>query len=147
MGKIARTSAMRAALAALLAALAGCPTVDLGDAPPDPGQCRPDPAYFEQTLWSNYLVTANPATSCASQAGCHRREDGRSALRLELPADGEPVDFDTNYAVVTRFLNCGTPDASPLYTKPVSGVNSHGGGDLFAPGSASASVFLDWFAQ
>jgi hypothetical protein len=49
--------------------------------------------------------------------------------------------------VVTRFLNCGTPDASPLYTKPVSGVSAHGGGDLFAPNSDLANVFLDWFAQ
>jgi hypothetical protein len=145
MGTIARISAMRAALAALLATLAGCPTVDLGDDPPDPGQCRPDPAYFEQVLWSEYLT--HPELSCASQAGCHRRDDGRSALRLDLPEDGQPVDFAGNYAVVTRFLNCGTPDSSPLYTKPVSGVGPHGGGDLFAPGSAPARVFLDWFVQ
>jgi hypothetical protein len=142
-----RTLASVATLTAMLAALAGCPTVDLGDDPADPGQCRPDPAYFEQTLWSSYLVTGDPATSCADQAGCHRREDGRSALRLELPAPGAPVDYNANYSIVTRFLNCGTPDSSALFTKPVSGIDAHGGGDLFAPDSPSATAFLDWFEQ
>lgn len=120
----------------------GCPTVDLGDVPPDPGQCRPDPGYYEDVIWPEFLApAAAPERSCVNDAGCHRVADGRSALRL---ADN-PVDHDANYSVVTRFLNCGTPDASPLFTKPVSGVDAHGGGDLFAPADQTSTVFLQWF--
>jgi hypothetical protein len=137
-------------IAVVLAALAaGCPTVDLGDVPADPGQCRPDPAYFETVIWPQYLVPADPELSCAGEAGCHRIEDGRSALRLVLPPPGQPdlVDYSSNYDTVTRFLNCGTPDASSLFTKPVTGVDAHGGGDLFDDGSPSATAFLEWFSQ
>lgn len=74
--------------------------------------------------------------------GCHRLEDGRSALRLQTTA---PVDHPRNYDVVTRFLNCGAPEASSLLTKPLSGIDPHGGGDLFAPGSAAETAFLQWF--
>ena len=40
----------------------------------------------------------------------------------------EPIDLARNYSVATRFLNCGTPEASLLYTKPLRGLESHGGG-------------------
>ena len=149
MGMSISPISLHAALLVTLATLAACPTVDLGDDPADPGQCRPDPAYFEQTIWPQFLASTDTATypSCVDQAGCHRREDGRSALRLEVPADGQAVDYNANYTIVTRFLNCGTPDSSSLFTKPLSGVDPHGGGDLFDPGSPSATSFLDWFAQ
>jgi hypothetical protein len=57
------------------------------------------------------------------------------------------VDHDSNYNVVSRFLNCGTPEASSLLTKPLSGVDPHGGGDLFAPGSQTEADFLNWFSN
>jgi hypothetical protein len=128
----------------------GCPTVDLGDVPPDPGQCRPDPGYYEQVIWSEFLApAAAPERSCVDEAGCHRSEDGRSAFRLLVPPDGSPdlVDHDANYGVVTRFLNCGTPEASSLLSKPATGVDPHGGGDLFTLDDPTSQVFLDWFAQ
>ena len=144
---------MRASVVAIpsavcvLVALAGCPTVDLGDSPVVPGSCRPDPAYYEETIWPQMIAPGAAAQSCVSEAGCHQRSNGRSALRL---ITGEPLaasDHRANYDVVTRFLNCGSPEASSLLTKPLSGVDPHGGGDLFAPGSAQEMVFLQWFQQ
>ena len=128
---------------AAVAALAGCPTVDLGDNPPDPGVCRPDRAYFDSTIWPQYLAPADDAHSCV-KGGCHGDVRGVSALRLDSTA---PIDLARNYSVVTRFLNCGTPDASLLYTKPLRGFEAHGGGDIFAATDAQAVVFQLWFDQ
>ena len=122
---------------------AGCPTVDLGETPVSPGSCRPDPAYFRDTLWPEFIDPPDTAQSCVGESGCHRVEDGRSALRFAT----DPIDDNRNYDVMTRFLNCGAPEASTALTKPLSGVDSHGGGDLFAPGSDPENVFLDWFEQ
>lgn len=135
----------------LLAALGtGCPTVDLGDDPPDPGQCRPSPVYFEDVIWPRYIkAQSDPAASCVDAPACHRREDGRSALRLEVPPPDQPdnVDYAANYAIVTRFLNCGSPESSSLLTKPLSGIDAHGGGDLInGPASPLYNDFLQWFA-
>lgn len=124
------------------ALLAACPTVDLGDTPVSPGSCRPDMAYFEDVIWPQFIAPANEAQSCVAEGGCHQLENGRSAFRVSV---NPPIDFAANYNVTTRFLNCGTPQSSPLLTKPVGGVDSHGGGDLFAPGSEPELVFLDWF--
>lgn len=132
------------ALCALGAVLsAGCPTVDLGETPPDIGQCRPDRQYFEDVIWPEVLAPADPARSCVDAAGCHEASDGRSALRL----DGvDPIDQASNYDVVTRFLSCSTPSASPLLTKPLAGVEGHGGGDIFVGSDDPAVVaFEAWF--
>jgi hypothetical protein len=134
---------------ALVPLLAACPTVDLGDVPPDPGQCRPSRAYFRDVIWPEIIAPADTARSCVDASGCHRREDGRSALRLTVPASGqlEQRDYDRNYDAVVPFLNCGAPEASTLLTKPLSGIDSHAGGDLLAPGSEPVLRFLEWFAQ
>ena len=50
------------------------------------------------------------------------------ALSRELLTD---ADWQANYDVITRFLNCSTPSASPFITKPESGNDPHGGGDLW----------------
>lgn len=123
--------------------LSACPTVDLGETPVSPGSCRPDPVYFEENIWPIFIDTGDMQTSCVGEGGCHQLENGRSAFRVSV---AQPIDFTANYNVTTRFLNCGTPSASSLLTKPISGVGSHGGGDLFAPGSANETIFLDWFA-
>lgn len=125
----------------------GCPTVDLGDIPPDPGQCRPDQAYFEDVIWPEFLAPADPALSCVDAVGCHRDSDGRSGFRVSVPAAGEPVNYNRNYDSVVFFLNCNDPAASRLLTKPISGVLDHAGGDMFGPGSESAEIFLQWFDQ
>ena len=48
---------------------------------------------------------------------------------------------------MSRFLNCGTPDASSFLTKPLIGIDPHGGGDLIAPGSTPEMQFFDWFSN
>lgn len=129
-------------------ALAGCPTVDLGDLPPDPNVCRPDRTYYETQIWPNYLAPAAPTQSCVGQAACHAASNGRSALRLDT---SNPPDHARNYGAVTRFLNCNTPEASSLLTKPLSTEDPHGGGDIFLPGDAlddqAMLLFADWFLQ
>jgi hypothetical protein len=135
----ARATALAAAVAA--AALGGCPTVDLGDNPPDPGVCRPPRSYFDSDIWPKYLAPADDARSCV-KGGCHGDVRGVSALRLDST---EPIDLARNYDVATRFLNCGSPEASLLYTKPLRGIDGHGGGDLFTDTDAQAVVFQMWF--
>jgi hypothetical protein len=127
------------ALACVLAGT-GCPTVDLGETPVSPGSCRPDPAYYRDVMWPEYFSPPDDAMSCVAAAGCHRSGDGRSALRFQT----DPLDQNRNYDVVTRFLNCGAPESSAALSKPMSGIDPHGGGDLFAPGSAPATTFLAW---
>ena len=134
---------MRLVWMALLAlALSGCPTVDLGDQPPDPEQCLPDMQYFHDKIWPEYLAPADATKSCVATAGCPQAASGRSALRLET----NPVDDARNYQVVTRFLNCQDPTASPLLSKPLKGGDPHGGGDLFpATSDPAVQTFLMWF--
>src|SRR5690606_27316429 len=43
--------------------LAACPTVDLGETPVSPGACRPDPAYFEEVIWPEFIDTGDALTS------------------------------------------------------------------------------------
>lgn len=128
-----------------LLGLAGCPTVDLGDTPPDIGQCRPDRQYYIDVIWPRYLAPATAARSCVAASGCHDAQTGRSALRL---SSSTPVDHDRNYQVVTRFLNCSTPTASELLTKPLAGIEAHQGGDIFPNATDPAVVdFQGWFPQ
>lgn len=126
--------------------VAGCPTVDLGEVPPGIDLCRPDRLEYETVIWPTYLASADTAKSCVATSGCHDSTNGRSALRLEVNVAADPSAHDRNYSVVTRFLNCGTPDASALLTKPIAGIDSHGGGDIFNDTSDPAvDAFLMWF--
>jgi len=98
--------------------------------------------YFHDVIWPQYLAPADTSKSCVSQAGCHQAANGRSALRLQT----DPVDDLQNYQNVIRFLNCGTPEASALLSKPLAGGDPHAGGDIFANTSDPAVVaFLGWF--
>ncbi|MCG8419862.1 MAG: hypothetical protein MJE77_18155 [Proteobacteria bacterium] len=124
----------------------GCPTVDLGDFPPEPGQCRPDQVYFRNVIWTEFLAATDPQKSCVAAAGCHRRDDGRSSLRLNFdPAQPTTLNGNENYGVAIRFLNCADPESSSLLTKPLSGLDPHGGGDLFDTGSPEYATFIQWF--
>ena len=136
-----------ASAAVLLLGLTGCPTVDLGEEPPPPGLCRPDVGYYESVIWPEVINPAGQAFNCVSEGGCHERASGRSALRLIVANDLSAAEHSQNYATVTRFLNCGTPEASTFLTKPLTGVDPHGGGDLFDPGSTPEMLFFDWFAN
>jgi hypothetical protein len=126
----------------LLLALLGCPTVDLGDSPPDVGQCRPDRVYFNDVIWPKYLAPTNMERSCIAKSGCHSTDTGRSAFRLS-PSTAK---LDSNYQVTTRFINCQSPSSSELLTKPLAGIEAHLGGDIFMNASDPAVAdFQGWF--
>lgn len=125
--------------------LAGCPTVDTGEVPVTPGLCRPDKNEFrrEGGIWDVAIAPADQTKSCLQAMGCHATQDGRSALRLRAAdrASLTDADWDANYDVVTRYLNCSTPSASPFITKPEGGNDPHGGGDLWTcDGSACEPI-------
>ena len=125
-------------------AAAGCPTVDQGDQPVAPEACRPDPAFFESTIWPNAIAPAgDDEHSCVAKAGCHARETGRSALRL-IAAPASKIDYTMNYDAVTRFLNCSTPTASPFISKPTAGGDPHAGGDLWTSGEEPELTVERW---
>jgi hypothetical protein len=123
-----------------LALLAGCPTVDLGDTPTEIGLCNPAGGvqYFQDQIWPNFVVRTGPEMSCA-QGGCHVA--GGNGLDFPMP-----VDYASAYKRTQLYLNCGTPDASLLLTKPLAGIDPHGGGDLFPnTDDAAVQIFLAWF--
>jgi hypothetical protein len=129
---------------ALLAcsALCGCPTVDLGDTPPDIGLCNPTKGidYFVSTIEPQYLKVTDKVNGCARSTQCH---DGNHGLTLKV---SPTVDDTANYRVAQVYLNCGQPQASELLTKPLAGIDFHQGGDLFQSTSDPAVVaFLGWF--
>ena len=122
----------------------GCPTLDLGEAPVPPVSCNPDKAYFRESIWPEFL-NAPDSTNCVAEEGCHGSTDGFSVLRLEIAGASEIAVQDRNYEAVRRFVNCGSPDQSPVRTKPLAGVDSHSGDELFAPDSPHDLVFRGWF--
>ena len=69
------------ALAGFLAVLAtGCPTLDLGEAPIEAPQCRPDPGYFEDIIYPMY-IEAGGSDSCIGAGGCHDVTDTPSSAK------------------------------------------------------------------
>lgn len=124
--------------ASLVVALAGCPTVDLGDTPTEIGLCNPAGGlqYFQDEIWPKYITGASK--SCAT-AMCH--VNGGNGL--DFPG---AVDYPAFYRRTQLYLNCGTPSASLLLTKPLAGIEPHGGGDIFTSESdPNVQIFLDWF--
>jgi hypothetical protein len=120
--------------------LAGCPTVDLGDTPTDIGLCNPagGASYFQDQIWPSFVVRTDPDRSCA-KSGCHVA--GGNGLDFPIP-----VDYPAAYRRTQIYLNCGTPEASLFLTKPLAGIDPHGGGDLFPNTSdAAVQIFLAWF--
>src|ERR1700733_7312624 len=124
-------------------ALSGCPTVDLGDPPPDIGLCNPMGGidYFQSDIEPNYLKLSDPVNSCARSSSCHAMAHG-----LAIDTGDDPNALMSNYRLVQGYLDCGVPPASELLTKPLAGVDGHGGGDIFANLQDPAVVdFLAWF--
>lgn len=123
-----------------LTLLAGCPTVDLGDTPTEIGLCNPAGGvqYFQDKIWPQFVVRTNPNLSCA-KGGCHVA--GGNGLDFPMP-----VDYSAAYKRTQIYLNCGTPEASLLLTKPLAGIDPHGGGDIFPnTNDAAVQIFLAWF--
>lgn len=124
--------------------LAGCPTVDLGDTPSDITLCNPAGGreYFDTVIWPDYIKPNDPVRGCTRAGGCHNEAGGNAPNFRTMP-----VDLAFNYRQAQGYLNCGQPMASDLLTKPLTGINAHGGGDLIAPNDPSVQLFLDWFAE
>jgi len=132
----------RWALACCVLLLCGCPTVDLGDDPPDIGLCNPAGGmpYFETEIVPKFLNLADQTNGCGRDGGCHNRAHG---LAFDLtPAN---LASTANYRVALQYLNCGSPRQSSLLTKPLAGEDGHGGGDLIQNGSTEMTTFLMWF--
>ena len=118
----------------------GCPTVDLGDTPTEVGLCNPAGGvqYFQDQIWPKYVVRGAADMGCA-KVGCHVT----GGNGLDFP---NPVDYPAAYRRTQIYLNCGSPAASRFLTKPLAGMDPHGGGDIFASDTDPAvQVFLDWF--
>jgi hypothetical protein len=137
-----RTAAWGASLAALALAATGCPTVELGDTPEDIGQCNPRGGlpYFQDVIWPMY-VRHGSANGCTRTGGCHIFGDGNLLGYKVNPT----IDFPANYRATLVHLQCGTPMMSKFLTKPLAGIDGHGGMDLIQPGSPEVQAFLDWF--
>ena len=122
---------------AALALLTGCPTVDLGDTPTEIGLCNPAGGvpYFQDMIWPSYVVTGG----CAKN-NCHIA--GGNGLDFQTAM---PTDYAATFKRTQTQLNCGTPMASPFLTRPLAGIDPHGGGDIFQPSDSAVQVFLDWF--
>ena len=120
--------------------LCGCPTVDLGDDPPDVGLCNPSKGltYFQSDIVPKYLKLPDKTNGCGRSSTCHDQAHGL-AFDLNNPTS------TANYRLTQNYLNCGSPDQSELFTKPVAGQVGHGGGDLFQPMGAEQMVFDGWF--
>ena len=121
-----------------LGMLTGCPTVDLGDTPTEIGLCNPAGGlpYFQDQIWPKYI---NNSTKSCAQAMCH--VNGGNGLDYV-----GTLDYPAFYRRTQIYLNCGMPEASQLLTKPLAGIDPHGGADIFASESDPAVViFLDWF--
>jgi hypothetical protein len=125
-----------------LVLLAGCPTVDLGDTPSDIGLCNPPGGieYFRAQIWPNFIRPTDATRGCTRAGGCHN-EAGGNALGFRT----NPVDDVFNYRQTQVYLNCGQREASELRTKPLAGIDPHGGMDLVTPGDAADLAFLGWF--
>jgi len=135
-------TAGKAGIAACLALtfLAGCPTVDLGDTPTEIGLCNPAGGvqYFQDQIWPKYVVRNMNNTSC-NTSNCHVA--GGNGLDFPMP-----VDYATAYKRTQIYLNCGTPEASQFLTKPLGGIDPHGGGDIFPDmNDPAVPIFLSWF--
>ena len=81
------------------------------------------------------------SSACTKTGGCHSDTGGNALSFKTDPA----VDYAFNYRQTQIYLNCGTPLASELLTKPLSGVDPHGGADIFNMGDPAVTVFVDWF--
>ncbi len=136
------TVAVFCAFGAGLGLLSGCPTVDLGDTPSDIGLCNPPGGqqYFQDKVWPEFVRPGDATKGCTRASGCHGEAGGNT-----LSFKTMPIDFVFNYRQTQIYLNCGTPAASELLSKPLGGVDPHGGGDLISTSDPAYQVFLDWF--
>jgi hypothetical protein len=116
--------------------------VDLGDVPEDIGVCNPrgGRAYFDDVIWPQFVRPSSAAGSCARAGGCHVFGDG-NLLGYKV----SPLDSAANYRATLVQLECGQPINSRFLTKPLAGIDPHGGMDIYQAGAPEVQLFLDWF--
>ena len=126
-----------------LLSVTGCPSVDLGDTPSDITQCNPPGGveYFRTVVWPEYIKPADTDKGCTTHQGASCHVEGGTTPQFRT----SPIDFPFNYRLTQNFLNCGQPMASYLLTKPLAGIEGHGGKDVFMDGDPRVQIFLDWF--
>lgn len=126
----------------VLGLAAGCPTVDLGDTPEDVGLCNPRGGlpYFQDVIWPNFVRPTDSANGCTKAVGCHVFGGG-NLLGFKI----DPVDFPANYRAARVQLECDTPMSSRFLTKPLAGIDAHGGMDIYSQNAPEVQLFLQWF--
>jgi hypothetical protein len=132
--------------AAAIAALGGwaCETVDLGSPPADINACRPDPQFFYDRVWPEYLGREVSGKRC-NDSGCH---DSGSPRQLRIPAPTStpslplPADWAAAYKSVTEQMSCTNVSSSPLVDRPSR--LDHGGGKLIEPDGPEVELIRMW---
>src|SRR5688500_4431488 len=125
---------------------AGCPTVDLGDTPTDINLCNPAGGqdYFVSDIYPNFIKGDTPgdSKSCTQNNRGHSEGNGP-----ELTIRFQPRrDENFNFRQAQLFLNCVNEDMSLLPTKPLTGSDAHGDGNLSdGMNDAEVQTFLVWF--
>lgn len=97
---------------------------------PDGGLCVPTSLYFEEIAWPQVLSTCQT---------CHTTGGAADGTRFQLRPLASPTAVAVNLANTTSALALESDGQKLLLLKP-TGQLSHGGGQLFAPDSAQASV-------
>jgi hypothetical protein len=120
----------------------------VGDTPVAPPDCKPNFDDFQKPggIWDTAIDVPDMSKNCVANGGCHEESTGRSALRFiyKTPRTAMTLsDFQANYDVLTRFLNCSNPAASPFITKPEAGTDPHLGGDLWTCAGGSCQPEMD----
>jgi len=153
-----KRAALRLALVLMAPAVLGgagpCETVDLKAPPADVNACRPSEAYF-LTVWCDVLSKDYGGRHC-TDSRCHDPGSGRplSLIANPIPAidcagalpNPLPEDWAKNYRSAAEQMNCANVAASELILLPTN-ARTHGGGQLFAPGSMEVTTLTMWVTQ
>jgi len=128
-------------------AIAACQTVDLGTPPADLNACRPSQLFFVSDIWPKVLGADYSGRHCYD-AGCHDAGSARPLMLVPPPASDPGAvplmgTWAADYISAAEQMNCSNAAASNLLALP-TGVRTHGGGMVFAPGSPQALAIQMW---
>ncbi|HEY1554886.1 MAG TPA: hypothetical protein VGF94_08635 [Kofleriaceae bacterium] len=140
---LSRSLLAAGAVAVCALALGGCPTVSLGETPPDIGLCEPAGGldYFNTVMWPSYLTAQSTLQNhTCVDGGCHGHDSFSGGFGLDETNPLSPG----NYRAAQGELLCSAPDQSKLLIKPF-GLTGHGGNALFRMSDPQYQDFLDWF--
>jgi hypothetical protein len=135
------------AVAGALGAVAACETVDLGAPPSDINVCRPSQQYFVDVIWPMVLAADYGGRHCYDSM-CHGGASSNS-LKLIVPSASEssaiPLTgtWEANYRSAAQQMNCTNVGSSALIELPEN-LKTHGGQQVFKPGSAEETAIRMW---